>query len=166
MTEFLKLSSQHEFVVSADFCGNKYGITYDDVFGIIDSKKDLLLDTIAHPLDLKSAFGNRVIIIYITGPSNQEMAKRISGRGTTGDDFRNRIENMISQVEIAKYCDYVVVNEDVDSTLDILKTIISEAKQEYIETGDIISEKILSYTVSEAIDHGVLPNDEVLYEQL
>lgn len=166
MQEFLKLSDQHEFVVSADFCGNKYGITYDDVFGIIDSKKDLLLDTIAHPMDLKNAFGNRVVIIYITGPSNQEMAKRISNRGTTGEDLRNRIENMINQVELAKYCDYIVVNENVDSTLDILKTIVNEAKQEYIETGDIVSEKILSYTVSEAIDHGALPNDEVLYEQL
>lgn len=166
MQEFSKLSNQHEFVVSADFCGNKYGITYDDVFGIIDSRKDLLLDTIAHPMDLKNAFGNRVVIIYITGPTNQGMAQRISNRGITGEDLYNRITNMKNQVELAKLCDYIVVNDDINDTLEILKTIICEAKQEYIETGDIVSEKILLYTASEAIDHGVLPNDEVLHEQL
>ncbi len=159
---YKQMDTDHKFVISADFCGNKYGIVYSDVFHVIDSHKDLLLDTIANPIELKNVFGNRIIIIYITAATNNIMVNRIKERGTQQKDLKMRIDNTKQQSRNAKHCDYIVINKDIDITVNIIKKIISEAKKQYIQTGDIITEEIIEYTSSEVIGHGLLPEDEVL----
>ena len=159
--EFNKKNNQHEFVISSDFCDNKYGITYSDVYNVIDSKKDLLLDTIADPIDLKNTFGNRVVIIYLTASTNTIMADRVKARGTQEEEMKKRIDNARTQLKNVKNCDYIVINNDIDEAVDTINTIIVEAKKEYIATGNLISEKVVNYSSAEVIESGLLPYDEV-----
>ncbi len=159
--EYGAMQLNHEFVVSAEFCGNMYGITHADVFGIIDSHRDLLLDTIADPSELKNTFGNRILIIYITAKSNAIMAERIRKRGTPEEELKIRLKMGHEQAETAQYCDYIVINEDIDNTLNTVKRIIAESKKEYIEAGDMVAESVIEFTSFEIIGHGLLPTDEV-----
>ena len=159
--DYAAMQRKHEFVVSTEFCGNMYGITHNDVYGIIDSHRDLLIDTIADPLQLKNIFGNRILIIYLTAKSNAIMAERVKQRSTSEDDLKTRIEQGIKQAETAKYCDYIVISENIDDTLKIVQHIITESKKEYIEAGDMVAESVLEYTSFEVIGRGLLPMDEV-----
>ncbi len=159
--EYGAMQLNHEFVVSAEFCGNMYGITHADVFGIIDSHRDLLLDTIADPSELKNTFGNRILIIYITAKSNAIMAETIRKRGTPEEELKIRLKMGHEQAETAQYCDYIVINEDIDNTLNTVKRIIAESKKEYIEAGDMVAESVIEFTSFEIIGHGLLPTDEV-----
>lgn len=159
--EYSTLLRKHQFAISAEFCGNKYGITHNDVFGIIDSHRDLLLDTIANPLELKNIFGNRILIIYVTAKTNAILAERIRLRGTAKEELKMRLKTGRAQSENAKYCDYIVINEDIDQTLDTIKRIIAESKKEYIEAGDMVSESVIEFAAFEVIGRGLLPSDEV-----
>lgn len=159
--EYGAMQHNHEFVVSAEFCGNMYGITHADVFGIIDSHRDLLLDTIANPSELKNIFGNRILIIYVTAKSNAIMAERLRQRGTSEEELKIRLKKGCEQAETAQYCDYIVINEDMDNTLNTVKRIIAESKKEYIEVGDMVAESVIEFTSFEVIGRGLLPADEV-----
>ena len=159
--EYDTMQRNHEFVVSTEFCGNMYGITVNDVFGIIDSHKDLLLDTIATPLELKNIFGNRILIIYLTARTNEVFAERLRQRGMSKDELEIRLKKGYEQNKTAQYCDYIVMNESIEDTLDIVKRVITESKKEYVEAGDMVAESMLEHTSFEIIGRGLLPSDEV-----
>ena len=160
--EYESMEHEHRFMVSAEFCGNRYGVTNTDAYAVLSSRKSLLLDTIANPADLKSIFGNRVMIIYLTAPTNEEAVRRLKQRGVIGtEELRRRVEYGKQQAQNAQHCDYLVVNETVEETVAAVKRIIREAKLEYLETGDVVAETILEDTSFVAISCGKLPQDEV-----
>jgi len=158
--EFDRLMKEDEFAVTTEYCGNNYGILREDVISVIDNQKDLVLDTIAEPHKLKNAFGNRVVIIYLTASNLEIMRSRISKRMKNNEDeISQRLNNARIQSTYATICDYILITDDnKDICLQALQTITREAKKTYIATGLITSDKLVAYLASAVIEGGRLPS--------
>ena len=159
--EFDKMEREDEFVVTSVYCGNKYGLRREDVFGVIDSQKDLVLDTIAEPDRLKKVFGNRIVIIYLTASNFVTMRERISERMENNEqEIGQRLQNAKIQSTYATICDYILFTDfNPDDCLTTLLRITKEAKRTYISSGTVSSENLTQYLSSVVIEEGRLPNE-------
>lgn len=158
--DFEKMEKNDEFVVISEYCDNKYAIRREEVFNVIDNKKDLVLDTIAEPDKLKKEFGNRVVIIYLTTSDYNLMRTRISKRMENNEDeIGMRIKNAKIQSTYASICDYVLFTDnDTEICLQDLLLITNESKNTYISSGVTSSDKITQFLSSVVIEEGRLPD--------
>jgi guanylate kinase len=63
--------------------------------------------------------------IFILPPSLEELARRLSLRGTDGSDvIKRRIENARKEIEQAHLFDYLVVNRDLDEAVGAVLSVI------------------------------------------
>jgi len=160
-SDFEKMNKEDSFAVTTEYCGHKYAIRREDVFNIINNKRDLVLDTIAEPDRLKKVFGNRVVIIYLTALSFSTMQERISKRMENNDEeISRRLHNAKVQSTYATLCDYILfTDDDANKCLSELQLIAKEAKNVYISTGSVSSEKLVHNLSAVVIEEGRLPNE-------
>ena len=124
---FEELERAGRFLETATVHGNRYGTSRGEVLDVIDSGRDVILD-----IDVQGAEQIRrdieTVGIFILPPSLEELARRLSLRGTDGDDvIRRRIENARREIEQAHLFDYLVVNRDLDEAVgDVLAVIRAE----------------------------------------
>jgi len=163
--DFEKMEHNDEFVVLTEYCGNKYAIRREDVFSVIECKKDLVLDTIAEPDKLKKAFGNRVVVIYLTTSNYGIMKSRIGTRQENSEDeIGMRIQNARIQSTYAAICDYILfTDEETEKCLQKLYEITQGAKKTYISSGVISSDELSQYLSSAVIEEGRLPDASSIY---
>jgi guanylate kinase len=66
-------------------------------------------------------------LIFIMPPSEQELERRLRGRGDTSEDqIRIRMERAKWEIEQRTWYDYVVVNDDLDRCVEDILNIIAE----------------------------------------
>jgi len=67
----------------------------------------------------------QAISIYITPPSIDSLKDRLLKRGEDTEDVINkRMASSVNEMAYAKYADYLVINDNYDDALNILKGII------------------------------------------
>jgi guanylate kinase len=124
---FLKLEREERFLETAVVHGNRYGTSRGEVIDVIESGRDVILD-----IDVQGADQIREKIetvgVFILPPSLEELARRLSVRGTDDDDvIARRIENARREIEHAPLFDYLVVNRDLEAAVaDVLAVIRAE----------------------------------------
>lgn len=125
--QFGELEGTGHFLETATVHGNRYGTSRGEVLDVIDSGRDVILD-----IDVQGAEQIRrkieTVGVFILPPSLEELARRLSLRGTDGDEvIRRRIDNARKEIEQAHLFDYLVVNQDLDEAVgDVLSVIRAE----------------------------------------
>ncbi len=67
------------------------------------------------------------ILVFIMPPSEQELERRLRGRGDTSEDqIRIRMERAKWEMEQRSWYDYVVVNDDLNRCVEDILNIIAE----------------------------------------
>ncbi len=108
---------------------------YDDYYGTpkkfldesLASEIDVLLDIdVQGAMNIKKEYNDRVVLIFIIPPFLENLKERLSNRMT---DSHEEIEKRFSFAKkelknINKY-DYCVINDDIDTTVGKLKSIIT-----------------------------------------
>jgi guanylate kinase len=114
---------EHEY-----FFGNFYGTLLDKTLDAVDSGKHLLLDLdVKGALNLKSIFGDRALLVFLKPPSMDVLASRLEGRSSEGPDaLKVRLERAEMELSQADQFDYVVVNDDLEETVDAVTARISQ----------------------------------------
>jgi len=114
---------EHEF-----FFGNCYGTLLDKTLEAVDSGRHLLLDLdVKGALNLKRIFGDRALLVFLKPPSMEVLARRLEGRSSEGPDaLRIRLERASMELSYADQFDYVVVNDDLEVTVDAVTARISQ----------------------------------------
>ena len=123
--EFLKKTNRGGFLEWAEVYGNLYGTGREETERVRNQGIDVLLD-----IDVQGAAQVRVaqadaVTIFIMPPSFEALAERLKGRNQDAPDvIASRLE--AARKEIARYheFDYVLVNEDVDSTAEELRAVV------------------------------------------
>ena len=65
------------------------------------------------------------VLVYLLPPSMQELEKRLMGRRTDSDSsVKKRLDSARRELKFARRYDYLVVNNKLDRTVSILKSII------------------------------------------
>ena len=114
-----------EFLEHQDVYGNMYGSTLESVNTITTRGSDVVLE-----IDYKGMLTVKreipqAISIYITPPSIDSLKDRLLKRGEDTEDVINkRMASSVNEMAYAKYADYLVINDNYDDALNILKGII------------------------------------------
>ncbi|MBQ9914902.1 MAG: guanylate kinase [Clostridia bacterium] len=141
--EFRKMIDNHEFIEWACFCQNYYGTPRKKVEDLLDAGKDVILEIeVQGAMQVRSKFPEAVFI-FVTPPSMEELAKRLSGRGTESPEVvEERLSTALWEYKnITKY-NYILINDTVDAAAKRMEAIITAEKLRTERMADWINENV------------------------
>ncbi len=124
--EFDRLVADGALLEWAVVHGRRYGTLASEVDRIVARRSFALLD-----IDVQGALQVRerapdAVLVFLLPPSGAELAARLSGRGTDGDDeIRRRLRNALEELDRAEQFDYSVVNRDLSESVELVRLIAS-----------------------------------------
>ena len=127
--EFEEMIKNDLLLEYAEVYVNYYGTTKEQVLKVLKSGKNVVLEIDPQgAMQVKAKFPEGVFI-YILPPSLDELAARITKRGTDSkDSIKKRLAAATEEIQYALKYDYVVVNDKVETAVDSIATIISAEK--------------------------------------
>ncbi len=120
--------NQNGLLEYACYCGNYYGTPKAYVEKCLSEGKDVILEIeIQGAMKVKKMFPDAVLL-FVTPPSALELKKRLVGRGTeTMDVIEKRLSRAVEEAEGIEHYDYIVINDELDSCVDDIHTIVCAA---------------------------------------
>ncbi|MBX3729339.1 MAG: guanylate kinase [Candidatus Sumerlaeia bacterium] len=124
--QFERLVAEDAFVEHARVHGNYYGTLRGEVDRRTEAGEDVLLDIdVQGSLELKRKRPDTVMI-FVLPPSIATLERRLRGRGLDNEEAIGvRLQNARNEVRYARHYDYVLVNRDLDDTIEAMRTIIT-----------------------------------------
>nr|WP_320136323.1 guanylate kinase [uncultured Amphritea sp.] len=126
MDTFDGMIEKGQFLEYADVFTNKYGTSRLWVEEQLQQGMDVILE-----IDWQGAQQIRQQMpactsIFILPPSNTELRKRLTGRGTDSEDVINhRMSEAMSEMSHYNEYEYLLINDDFDATLQELQAVFS-----------------------------------------
>ncbi len=123
---FESLIEQDGFIEYANVHGNYYGTPLAPVKEHVASGQKVILEIdVQGALQVKEKFPD-LRLVFIAPPSLEELESRIRGRGTEDDEqIATRMKTARKELDAAKEYDVVIVNEDVDQSVQELIEVIN-----------------------------------------
>jgi guanylate kinase len=136
--EFLQRVERGDFLEYAEVHGNYYGTLAETVLSAMDAGNHVLLDidvqgaaqvrerAVSYPENhpLRSGF----LDIFILPPSLEELERRLRGRGTDSEAvIQTRLQNARRELAEADHYRYRIVNDDLDTAYNELRSIILQS---------------------------------------
>lgn len=114
---------EHEF-----FFGNHYGTLLEKTREIIDRGTHLLLDLdVKGALNLKRLFPDNSLLLFFKPPSMEVLQQRLKGRESEDEEsLRVRLERARLELAYADQFDEVIVNDNLDTTVEAVTGLISK----------------------------------------
>ncbi len=127
--EFEKMIEEDKFLEYAKVHDNYYGTPKDFVEEKINEGKIVILEIdVQGALNVKKNIDNGVYI-FLAPPSLSELKNRIVNRGTeTESDINLRMHNARKELSYIKDYDYLVVNDHLNSAINLVNEIINAEK--------------------------------------
>ncbi len=123
--EFESLVQQDVFYEWAEVHGNLYGTRSDTVEGALAEGRDVALD-----LDVQGGLSAKyrspdAVLVFLMPPSFQVLEQRLRQRATDSEEaIRMRLENARREMIYWRQYNYLVVNEDIDETVEKVRRIL------------------------------------------
>jgi guanylate kinase len=126
--EFKAMVADSRMLEHAHVFGHFYGSPLEPVRDAIEAGRDVLFD-----IDWQGAqqirnsdLGKHTLSIFILPPSIPELKKRLISRGQDSDAvIAKRMRKSWDEISRWDAYDYVLVNDDLDTTFERLRTIVS-----------------------------------------
>jgi guanylate kinase len=114
-----------DFLESADVFGNYYGTAAADTDAALAGGADVVLVIDVQGARQVRSRGIENVGIFVLPPSSTTLEQRLRGRSKDSEEqIRRRLEVACREVtEVAQY-DYVVVNDELDTAVDRLRSIV------------------------------------------
>jgi guanylate kinase len=123
---FTALLAAGQLLEHAELYGHRYGTPRSSVEGCLKEGLDVLLILDAHGRrQLAATYAAEVVSVFLLPPSLSELQKRLRDR--THDDDPTVSRRLVAARQESAGCDsydYVLVNVDLDETLEALDTIL------------------------------------------
>jgi len=126
--EFQKKVSEDGLIEHAQYCGNYYGTPREYVEKQLEAGKDVILEIeIQGALKVKERFPN-TLLLFVMPPSAAELEQRLRGRGTeTEENISKRLHRAKEEAEGIENYDYIVINDNLESCVERMHSIICAA---------------------------------------
>ena len=123
---FETMQKQGLFLEWAEVHANLYGTSSHAVKELTEQGKDVILDIdVQGARQVMDKVRENVFFVFIAPPSLQELEKRLANRGTESESvISTRLKNAHDEMKGLEHYDYVIVNEQVDRAVNVLKSII------------------------------------------
>ncbi len=140
--EFHQLISDEVFYEWARVHDNFYGTRRDIVDAKLAAGKDVVLDLDVNGSLAIKKLNDKAVLVFVLPPSMTILEERLRNRNTDGDEvIRKRLMNARYEINFAQKYDYVVVNRDLEQTIQSIRKIIdaerhSSKHQKVLITGE------------------------------
>jgi len=124
--QFEAMRDAGELLEWAEVHGNFYGTPRDRVEQTLAQGRDVLFDIdYQGTQQVKAKAGDDVVTIFILPPSMQELKARLERRAEDSrDTIEKRLENARNEISRWELYDYVLVNDDLQTSFDCLLDIL------------------------------------------
>lgn len=133
--EFERMISDNELLEHAEYVNNHYGTPKKWVMDKLKAGHNVILE-----IDIQGGFQIRnlipsAILVFVMAPSMEELKRRLVKRGTEdAETINSRIERGREELKLAEDYDYMIINEDVEKSVELLHNIVSVNKE--LRTGE------------------------------
>lgn len=123
---FDRLVEGNGFLEYAEFGGHRYGTPWSSIEQPLQDGGTVLLE-----IDVQGALQVRdrhpgAVLVFIAPPDSAALAERLRARGTDSDErIDERLAIARNELAAARLFDHVVVNDDLDTTVDELSRILA-----------------------------------------
>lgn len=124
--EFLAMINAGRFLEHAEVHGNLYGTAKSGIRQQLEEGIDVILDIDVQGAAILRRTGQiEAAYVFIAPPNMAELEKRLRGRGTESEDrIQLRLQNARQELQAAGEYEYLLINEDLAETADLLGAII------------------------------------------
>ena len=131
MGKFKKAIERGCFAEWAEVEGNLYGTSKPFIENAINSGYDVLLDIDVHGASkLRKSYQENGIFIFISSPSIDTLRSRLNLRKTDSEqEIEARLTLAKKEIKESNSYNYVVVNKDLNKTLEDLSRIINSERR-------------------------------------
>lgn len=132
---FLGLQRFQEAILNEEFVeweevytNNYYGTLKSELERIWAQGKTVIFDVdVIGGLNLKKAFGENAMAIFVQPPSYEELEKRLRHRSTeTEEKIQQRMQKAETELAKAEEFDLVLVNDDLEKAINTAELVVSE----------------------------------------
>lgn len=126
--QFAERKLQDEFLESATYVGNSYGTPSGPILRNMENGIDTILE-----IEIEGARQVRekmpeAVAVFIAPPDEDELRRRLSGRGTsTPDELEERLATARIEMNAAGEFSYIVINDVVQRAVDEIIEILDKA---------------------------------------
>ncbi|HKQ45379.1 MAG TPA: guanylate kinase [Rhizomicrobium sp.] len=123
---FTQMVQGGAFLEHASVFGNHYGTPYEPVQLALAKGRDVLFDIDWQGTQqLRQRAGDDLVSIFVLPPSHEELERRLRARAQDAEDVvQSRMAKASGEISHWAEYDYVVINDDLDSTLAKIRTIL------------------------------------------
>lgn len=139
--EFEDMIDHDELIEYATYQDNYYGTPKKYVEEQLNAGRDVILEIeVQGATKVKTKFPDTVLI-FVAPPSAAELQRRLRKRGTESEvQIRGRLRRATEEAESIPAYDYLLVNDDLQTTVDTLHHIIQSEHIRCKRNTDFISE--------------------------
>lgn len=124
--EFKEKIESESMLEYASYCDNFYGTPKNAVLNKLLNGQNVILEIeMQGAMQVKKMYENAVMI-FIIPPSIQVLRERLSDRGTEDEiTINKRMETAVKEIGFAYECDYIVINDVLETAVNQVKSIIA-----------------------------------------
>ncbi len=142
--QFQAMIDGGEFLEWAEVFGRRYGTGRRETLEILEKGRDLLLDIDVQGARQVRESGVDAAFVFLFPPDFETLKARLDDRGSESDEqLRRRLSMARSEGLDVKYYDYVVVNDDLETAVDELRSVLTaerlRVRRRMVETDRILS---------------------------
>ena len=155
LKDFKRGQKAGEFAESAEVHGHLYGTLRSEVNRVLSSGKHVIMDIdVQGSRQFAAAFPDSVLI-FILPPSAEALIARLEARGTEEPkSLIRRFRSAIDELKAIDLYQYVVVNDEVDSAVAAISSIIEAEGLKRSRDGALDAQvRDLMTGIQRAIDH-------------
>lgn len=132
--------AQNGLIEYAEYCGNYYGTPRDYVERQLAAGKDVILEIEIQGMRKVKAMFPKMLPLFVTPPGADELERRLRGRGTeTEEVIANRLRTAVTESEGIEDYEYIVINDDLDTCVKEIHSIVQAAKRIPARNEDFIN---------------------------
>lgn len=139
--EFQNMIDNNQLIEYAKYVNNYYGTPKEYVDSQLEAGKDVILEIeIQGAMNIRKMYEDAVLI-FVLPPSAEELKNRLVGRNTETIEVINaRLKRANEEAVGIENYDYVVINDDLDESVEVLHNTIKYAHNRAINNKNIIND--------------------------
>lgn len=123
--KFEEMIKNNEFLEYAKYVNNYYGTPKKYVKDMIEKGKNVILEIeMQGALQVKKIYDKAILVFFLPKDAKTQRERLISRKRETIEQIEERIKQAIVDAEYAIHYDYVLVNEEIEDSIEDLQLIV------------------------------------------
>lgn len=147
--KFNEMIENGDLLEYAQYVNNFYGTPKKYVEEMLDKGKNVILEIeMQGALKVKEVYDEAVLVFFLPKDAKTQRERLINRQRETKEQIEERIKQAVIDAHYAKYYDYILVNENLDDSINDMQKIVED---KYDKSKNDLSLSVLENIVNEII---------------